>query len=613
MNLKFFLLYIIPEIFAFNYKKINFANNIGEYGHLDEKNIEKLEKLFYLKNRYSPYRNMIYKKYKNITDINSNTNTNDENIINKSVNMTEILKNISEEYNNLYEDNDKSYEKYKKYQKYPKNKNGYFDPMGIYRYYKPDNTNSKYEPHLENNNEDTSTDGNFEIIKNSKYSFKDVGGYDKIKTELLQSADMLVNFEKYKKYNVRTPKGIIFEGPPGNGKTLMAKGFSGELNMSFIPVSGSEFSEKYVGVGASRVRELFKLANKNKPCIIFIDEIDAVARKRGNDMVSSNSEKDQTLNQLLINLDGFKSSDGIFVIGATNRIDLLDPALVRPGRIDKNIYIGNPDSKTREDIIKIHLNGKPIDTSIPLSHIVEITGGFSGAQIENLLNEAMLYALRENRELILLNDLEFITNRIMAGWQATENKYSDDIINRIIVHEMGHAIIGFLSTEHSNLVKVTLNLWSPKTPGYTVFENQDEDINIYTKNGLISHLMVLLGGRVAEEIFYGYSVTTGAKKDLEQAYSLAQNMILHYGMGAQNIYPDMSDQSKYLIDQEINKLLIEAHDNAYIILKNAKHLIIDCSKILKKNNILKPDDIIEIIDKKYPEIWNLYNTKNNYK
>jgi cell division protease FtsH len=616
MNIKFFLLFLIPKIFAFNHKKINFANNIGEYGHLDEKNIEKLEKLFYLKNnRYSPYRNMIYKKYKNITDA-------------KKENMTQILKDIGEEYNKLNNDyndddndgynsdyEDKSFHKYQK-KKIREIKNGYLDPMGIYRYNRPENTNtnsnSEYEPYRQNNG-DSNTDGNFEIIKNSKYSFKDVGGYDKIKTELLQSADMLINFEKYKKYNVRTPKGIIFEGPPGNGKTLMAKGFSGEINVSFIPVSGSEFSEKYVGVGASRVRELFKLANKHKPCIIFIDEIDAVARKRGNDMVNSNSEKDQTLNQLLINLDGFKSSDGIFVIGATNRIDLLDPALVRPGRIDKNIYIGNPDSKTREEIIKIHLNGKPIDTSILLSHIVEITGGFSGAQIENLLNEAMLYALRENRELILLNDLEFITNRIMAGWQATENKYSDDIINRIIVHEMGHAIIGFFSAEHSNLVKVTLNLWSPKTPGYTVFENQDEDVNIYTKNGLISHLMVLLGGRVAEEIFYGYSVTTGAKQDLEQAYSLAQNMILHYGMGGQNIYPDMSDQSKYLIDQEINKLLIEAHDNACIILKDAKDLIIDCSKILKKNSILKPDDIINIIDKKYPEMWNLYNTKGNYK
>jgi cell division protease FtsH len=466
----------------------------------------------------------------------------------------------------------------------------------------------------ENPNNEFSNDHNFEIIKNPTHTFKDIGGYDKIKTELLQSSDIIINYNKYKKYGVRTPKGIIFEGPPGNGKTLMAKGFSGELNISFIPVSGSEFSEKYVGIGASRIRDLFKLANNNKPCIIFIDEIDALARKRGNDMVSSNSENDHTLNQLLINLDGFKNSDGIFVIGATNRIDLLDPALIRPGRIDKNIYIGNPDSKTRKEIIKIHLNNKPIDKSITLEQIVELTGGFSGAQIENLLNEAMLYALREDREMIIMNDLEYIGNRIIAGWQASESKYSDDIINRIIIHEIGHALIGFFSEDHPNLVKVTLNLWSPKTPGYTLFENNDEDGNIYTKNGLSSHLMVLLGGRVAEEIFYGYSVTTGAKKDLEQAYSLAQNMILQYGMGEQNIYPDLSDKSKYLIDQEVNKLLIDARDKAYIILKNTQKLITDCSVIIKETNTLRPEDIINIIDKKYPELWISYNNiKNNYK
>jgi cell division protease FtsH len=390
----------------------------------------------------------------------------------------------------------------------------------------------------------------------------------------------------------------------------MAKCFSGELNVSFIPVSGSEFSEKYVGVGASRVRDLFKLADQNKPCIIFIDEIDALARKRGNDMVSSNSEKDQTLNQLLISLDGFKSSNGVFIIGATNRIDLLDPALIRPGRIDKNIYIGNPDTDTRKEIIKIHLSGKPLSRKITEDYIVELTGGFSGAQIENLLNEAMLRALREDRETIMVDDLEFIANRIIAGWQATENKYSDDIINRIVIHELGHAIMGIFSPEHPALVKVTLNLWSPKTPGYTVFENSDQDINIFTKNGLLSHLMVLLGGRVAEEIFYGYSVTTGAKKDLEETYNLAKNMILHYGMGEKSIYPDFSDQSKYLIDQEINKLILEAHSTTLIILNNAKSLIMDCAEILKRTNILKPDDIMNIIDTKYPDMKNLLKNKN---
>ena len=595
-----FLFALLPSIFGYNLKsKFNFgqnSNNINNIDHLDKENIKKLEKIFYEKKQsYSPYKKKMYIIQSNSTD--------------KSINITELFENINNEFmKNFNEDknDDQNIDDFEKKisGKHDIPENGYLDPFGIFRYYKP--AVSFRQQKNANNQDEFSNDNNFEIIKNPTHTFKDVGGYDKIKSELMQCADILINYEKYQKYNVRPPKGIIFEGPPGNGKTLMAKGFSGELNVSFIPVSGSEFSEKFVGVGASRVRDLFKLANNNKPCIIFIDEIDALARKRGNDMVSSNSEKDQTLNQLLINLDGFKGSDGVFVIGATNRIDLLDPALIRPGRIDKNIYIGNPDSETRKEIIKIHLEGKPISKRINIETIVEMTGGFSAAQIENLLNEAMLHALREDRTSINSDDLEYITNRIIAGWQATESKYSDDIINRIVIHEMGHAIIGFFSPDHSNLVKVTLNLWSPKTPGYTVFENNDENSNIYTKNGLISHLMVLLGGRVAEEIFYGYSVTTGAKKDLEQAYSLAQNMILHYGMGEKTIYPDLSDQSKFLIDQEINKLILEAHDATSLILNDAKNLIIDCAEILKRTNLLKPEDIISIIDKKYPHMRNMY-------
>jgi len=606
MNIKYILIFLLPSLFAYTHPKNNFANHLNNYEHLDSKNYEKLKKIeqmFYLRNnRYSPFKNMIYIKYKNnniTNDETVNNDTSNDNTLNDDIQNNDISNDDTSNDDTTNIKNKINVEEEKKMER-----NGYFDPFGVFRYNRPEVTTNTNE----NGNDHT-----FEIIKNPTHTFKDIGGYEKIKLELMQIADILINSDKYKKFNVRSPKGIIFEGPPGNGKTLMAKGFTGELNITFIHVSGSEFSEKYVGVGASRIRELFKLADKNKPCIIFIDEIDAVARKRGNDMANSNSEKDQTLNQLLINLDGYKSSDGIFIIGATNRMDLLDPALTRPGRVDKNIYMGNPDSKTRKEIINIHLTGKPIHKSITIDHIVEITGGFSGAQIENLLNEAMLNALREGREIILINDLEYIGNRIVAGWQASENKYSNDIINRIIIHEIGHALIGFFSEDHANLVKVTLNLWSPKTPGYTLFENSDEDINIYTKNGLLSHLMVLLGGRVAEEIFYGYSVTTGARKDLEQAYSLAQNMILHYGMGEKNIYPDLSDQSKYLIDQEVNKLLIEAHDKAYEILKKSKNIIIDCAEIIKKKNILRPNDIINIIDKKYPKTWELYdNIKDSY-
>ena len=600
-----------------------------DYSHLDQKNIEKLEQLFYLKNRrYSPFLNKYTSNFtnpgqpRNITKIFEDINNEISKIITQQGDEDkgepvdgEIVINSFDDFKNVIgrEDSEAIFGPNPDHPVDPQNQKrgseyGYMDPSGIFRYRDPKMFGSSPRGGRPATSDDPSNaDCPFQILKNSDYTFHDVGGYDKIKEELLQSADILINYEKYRKYNVRTPKGMIFEGPPGNGKTLMAKGFSGELNVSFIPVSGSEFSEKYVGVGALRVRELFKLAEENRPCIIFIDEIDAVARKRGNDAVSSNSEKDQTLNQLLISLDGFKHSNGVFVIGATNRIDLLDAALIRPGRMDKNIFIGNPDSETRKAILRIHSKGKPIDRSISMDSLVEMTGGFSGAQIENLLNEAMLRALRESREIITQEDLEYIINRILSGWQSTESKYSDDIIQRIAIHEMGHAVTGFFSEFHPKLTKISLNLWSPKTPGFTLFESNDENVNIYTKNGLFSHLVVLLGGRIAEELFFGYSVTTGARKDLDEAYKLAQSMILQYGMGKQNIYPDLSDQSKFLIDQEINNLLLLANDAAADIISNSKDFIVVCTEILKKDHLLKPEHMLKIVKEHYPNLLNLYN------
>ena len=452
----------------------------------------------------------------------------------------------------------------------------------------------------------TTNSENFQIILNSNSSFNDIGGCEHIKKELMQCADLLTNYEKYKKYNVRTPKGLILEGPPGNGKTLLAKCFSGEIKVGFISVSGSQFQEKYVGVGASRIRELFKLAMDNKPCIIFIDEIDALGRKRDNGEMATNSERDDTLNELLVNLDGFKSTEGIFIIGATNRVDLLDQALIRPGRIDKNIYVGNPNRESRDKIIDIHINGKPHHKDINKELLLEMTQGFSGAQIENLLNEAMLYALRNNREEILIPDLEFIVNRILVGWQSSESIISNEMLYQIAVHELGHAVVGML-TDYKKLVKVSLNLWSPKTPGYTLFETSDNDNNMYTKDKLISHLMVLLGGRIAEEELFNGSITTGASHDLDEAKKLAEKMIITYGMGNNIIYPFSSDKYKEIIDNEISTLLETAYNKAKFLIINSKGLIEDCSKILVDDHTLFPEIINKKINSKYSYLLNIKN------
>ena len=447
-------------------------------------------------------------------------------------------------------------------------------------------------PHME---QQTDSSENFEIIKNPPYSFADVGGYENVKDEMMQSVDMLQNFEKYQRFNVRTPKGIILEGPPGNGKTLLARAFSGEVNSSFIPVSGSQFQEKYVGVGASRIRELFELAEKNLPCVIFIDEIDAVGRSRSSDDGSSSGERDQTLNQLLVALDGYKNTSGVFIVGATNRMDLLDEALVRPGRIDKKIYIGNPDSKTRESILDIHIKGKPHSRNVTVNDLVEITNGLSGAQIENLLNEAMLFALRDNREIMNKADIETILGRIYVGYQPTENAFSDDMIKRIAVHEMGHAIVGLLSAHHSKLVKVCLNLWSPNSPGYTIFESEETDSSIYTKEKLMARLMVLLSGRIAEEVFYGTSITSGASKDIEQAYKLAENMIVRFGMGRKTVYAHGSESSKDFIDRDIERLLESAYQTAHTTVLESKKIIEECADNLIEDKLLLPDDILKVI------------------
>lgn len=444
---------------------------------------------------------------------------------------------------------------------------------------------------------------NFELVTNNDHTFSNVGGYRKVKAELLQTVDILTNYTKYSPYSVRVPKGLIFEGPPGNGKTLLAKALAGEAQSNFIAVSGAEFQEKYVGVGASRIRELFSFASENTPCIIFIDEIDALGKARANDGETSSSERDATLNELLVSLDGFKNASGVFVIGATNRPDMLDPALVRPGRIDKRVYIGNPDEETRRSILLIHIKGKPHDVTINMDNLVDLTNGLSGAQIENLLNEAMLYALRQNRVYFTQPDIDECLNRILVGWQPTDHQFTQDIIDHIAIHELGHAVVGLLAKHHAKMKKVIINLSAPNTPAYTVFDNPTS--NIMTREALFEHLMILLAGRIAEEIFYGVSVTTGAINDFEQAMKLAEKMIMYYGMGKDVLYPSMSDTYKEKIDNEVSSMIHEAYGCAEFIIRNSKGLIQEGADMLQKNRILTATELEDIIVDRYSDVLNL--------
>lgn len=473
-------------------------------------------------------------------------------------------------------------------------------------------TNTQPENENNNDNDDYDEDDprirklkskNFQVIKKHTHSFKDVGGYDNIKSELNQCIDMLQNWTKYQKYNVRIPKGIILEGPPGNGKTLLARALAGEANTAFIAVSGSEFQEKYVGVGSARIRELFELAKKNVPCIIFIDEIDALGRSRAGDGETSSAERDSTLNELLVSLDGFKKSNGIFVVGASNRADLLDKALIRPGRIDKRIYIGDPDAKTRKEIIQMYLKGKPTDLSVDIDTIVDLSSGFSCAQIENLLNEAMLNALRCNREKFANDDIDVVYNKILAGWQPNDHHFTNDIIDHIAIHELGHTVVGLVCKHHSKVTKVVINLSSPRSPAYTIFENANS--NIYTREALFEHLMILLSGRIAEEAFYGVSVTTGAINDFEEALKLAEKMILYYGLGDKIIYPANSEKYKEMIDNEIIELIQDAYGCAEFIIHQSRDFIFEGAELLKEFKTINADDLICIMKVNYPHILHL--------
>lgn len=445
------------------------------------------------------------------------------------------------------------------------------------------------------------------------FNFTSIGGYTDIKDELGQVLDFVKFPDEYEKYGVRLVKGLLLEGPPGNGKTLMARCFAGEAKMNFVTCSGAEFTEKYVGVGASRVRELFAFVRKNEPCILFIDEVDALARKRGDDDQPSNGERDQTLNQLLVLMDGFHSSKKVLVIGATNRVDTLDSAILRPGRFDKIIHIPNPDATTRREILDIHASRKPVNAS--MEEMVRLTKGFSGAQIENLLNEATLLGIRQKSLPVTLPQLENMREKMIIGQTSNlKRNMTEATSRRIAIHEVGHLLMALQSSSYERPHKVTIDSVNPKNSlGYTMFESEEIDDGIYLREYLQDKIKVLLGGRAAEEVVYGNSVSTGALSDLEKAMSVARTMIMDHGMGRSIINPFFSETYKKRIDEQIHRLVHDQYQDtvAYLSKNRAlmdifvEHLVI--RKSLSKEEIA---DISETYERYTPTLFRSIRFEN---
>jgi len=458
------------------------------------------------------------------------------------------------------------------------------------------NQNNPYEsPTKAPRGEKSSSSGNFYLQDISKFNFSTIGGYTSIKNELIQVMDMIERPENYSIYNVRLPKGILLFGPPGNGKTLLARCFAGEFHLPIIATSGSEFQEKYVGTGPARIRELFEFARENSPCMVFIDEIDAVARKRGSDGDTAQAERDSTLNQLLVELDGFDSflDDKIFVMASTNRIDILDPALLRPGRIDKKIQVPIPDRETRREIIKIHSQLKPVNCT--LEWMMELTEGQSGAEIEHLLNEAVLSGIRQGSLPVTEDDLEKVREISILGQNAHEQiLLSDEMSKRISIHELGHALIAILATNHENPKKCSI-LGNQRMLGYTLFPPRNSS-SLMTMEDMKDQIKVLLGGRAAEEIIFGTEgVTSGASDDLEKCMRLAHDMVLTYGMGSKIVYPRLSDTSKQEIDDAVSSLINETYTKVKIQLLLHKNLLLHLSGLLMINKTLELEDILRAL------------------
>ena len=426
-----------------------------------------------------------------------------------------------------------------------------------------------------------------------KVTFDDVAGADEEKAELQEVVDFLKNPEKFTEIGARIPHGLLLLGPPGTGKTLLARAVAGEAGVQFLSISGSDFVEMYVGVGASRVRDLFEQAKKIAPSIIFIDEIDAVGRKRGSGLGGGHDEKEQTLNQLLVEMDGFGRNEGVIVMAATNRPDILDPALLRPGRFDRQIYVGAPDAKGREDILKVHAKGKRLDDSVSLKTVAMATAGFTGADLSNLLNEAAILAARNNRPALNMDDLNEAMMKIMAGPEKKSRVNLKRDLRATAIHEAGHAVAMYNLPTHDPVRQISI-IPRGQALGLT-WSMPREDSSHLTRNQMYEQIVGLLGGRVAEALFLG-DISTGASNDIDRASKLARDMVARYGMceklgtvsylsgGEVFIGRDYQQTKSYsesvagAIDEEVKKLI----DQAYA----------QCTDILKKDT----DKLLRVVD-----------------